>query len=193
MSRSLVAFALITIAATGQTCNGQLVRIPRTRITIPLPHTVGNANKAESEPPWYQYAALLGVGLAGLLAFAVMFTLVDWLRSGRRCRAVIRIIVAPSGEAPDEVRAAWVGLELPLIGGKLEAERLTAEASLSCRKVTVPSGYAVDGNAALVILESACPAAADWWRTHCPHVAVSGYQFVFSAEVCEPAKQIGRE
>ena len=94
MTRSIVAFALISIAATGQPCNGQLVRIPRTRIAIPVPHTVGNSKTAETETPWYEYVAVVGVISVGLLSFAGIFVLVDRLRNGRGSRAAIRIIAA---------------------------------------------------------------------------------------------------
>jgi hypothetical protein len=99
-------------------------------------------------------------------------------------RAVVRIVAPPPGEAPFEVRQAWVGLELPLIPGQVEAQRLTGQQVLSGQPVEAPAGYAVDGATAVAALESVRPEAARWWRENAPDVLARGYQLVFPAGVC---------
>ncbi len=42
----------------------------------------------------------------------------------------VRIIAAPPGEAPEEVRQAWIGLELPLAAGEKKARALFASGAL---------------------------------------------------------------
>jgi hypothetical protein len=84
----------------------------------------------------------------------------SWKRPIRQ--AIIRIIATPPGEAPEFVRRAWVGLELPVVRGQTLPEMLTAQGVLSSQKQNPQPGYAVNGRAAIKILESACPEAAEW-------------------------------
>jgi|GEM_PF-2409638 hypothetical protein len=78
----------------------------------------------------------------------------------------IKIIKIPEGEAPFEVRQAWVGLTLPCepVFGypKLESpERgvVTGQPNQSRRSV-----FLVPVVSALEILEQSDPEAAQWWR-----------------------------
>ena len=79
----------------------------------------------------------------------------------------IKVIHIPGGEAPFEVRAAWVGLTLPCdpyVGhpddGK-ECGVLTGAPSARTRYgVSVPQAEAI------AILEQVDPRAAEWWRAH---------------------------
>jgi hypothetical protein len=110
----------------------------------------------------------------------------------------IRIIATPPGEAPIEVRRAWVGLILPLVPGYSEPVE-----TLTCGVLTGPRhwlgrlwwlltdrfdpirGYAVPVDEALVLLAGASPSAAAWWRENTPHLIGAGRTFGFPAEVCE--------
>jgi hypothetical protein len=83
------------------------------------------------------------------------------------------------------VRHAWVGLLLPLIEGQVQTEYAVAQQVVSHALVTAPSAYAVEGTAAIGVLESANPEAAAWWRQNAPEVLAAGYQLIFPAEVCE--------
>lgn len=110
----------------------------------------------------------------------------------------IRIIARPPGEAPEYVRDAWIGLELPLSGWLFRGRRLYATAgvlsgprtwaqrlrALLLGGVQWRSGYAVKALRAVAILETRNPAAAAWWRTNCPHLLRSTRAFVFPTEVC---------
>lgn len=97
----------------------------------------------------------------------------------------VRVVAIPAGEAPEHVRAAWVGLVLPLVGGQRGPSRQTTFGVLSNDRVGQRAGYAVNGRVAVELLASQDPDAAAWWRRHAPHVLEHGYELVFPAEVCE--------
>jgi len=109
----------------------------------------------------------------------------------------VRIIATPPGEAPLDVREAWVGLLLPLVDEDSEAR-----ASLTSGVLTGPksflstlgwllrgrakrvNGYRVNALVAIGILEKHAPEAARWWQTHSPSRSPNRL-FMFHAEVCE--------
>ena len=110
----------------------------------------------------------------------------------------IRIVRAPAGEAPEEIRQAWVGLELPLSSRHPGLARLPGWGVLSGPKTfwrgishllfrpkNKISGYAVPGDAALELLAKHAPVAAEWWRQNAPHVAARGQILLFDAQACE--------
>ncbi len=103
----------------------------------------------------------------------------------------------PPGEAPEEVRRAWVGvtIPLPLFHKRSKAWRtagvLTGPKTLFARlsslwsgRLKRESGYAVSVIEAIAALEAANPVAAKWWRENAPHLVRPGRAFVFSSEVC---------
>lgn len=112
----------------------------------------------------------------------------------------VRIIRAPAGEAPEWVREAWVGLELPLA----ESDEITIETS---GVLTAPStrlgfwwarlrgrthhttGYVVGSARAIQLLSCSRPDAADWWRTHAPRFCGPYEQFLFDTPACEPSPE----
>lgn len=106
----------------------------------------------------------------------------------------IVVIAPPSGSHPLWVRERWVGLVLPL------AQRDSRERSYPVfqvldgphkfwaslwkvlrRKVEWESGYLVDCNEAVQILEDAHPEAAAWWRENAPHMLRPGQKFIFGS------------
>jgi hypothetical protein len=89
------------------------------------------------------------------------------------------------------VRQAWVGLELPLILDQTRPEHMAVQGAVSQQPVAAPAGYAVEGKAAIAVLESANAEIASWWRENAPHVLAPGYQLVFPAEVCERLDDLG--
>ncbi len=112
-------------------------------------------------------------------------------------RAFIRIIAIPPGEAPEDIRRAWVGVRipLPLFHGHAKDWRsvgvLTGPKSFFARLLALFSGrfvrrhgYAVSVIEAISALEAANPAAAKWWRENTPRAIGPGKAFVFAAEVC---------
>jgi hypothetical protein len=97
----------------------------------------------------------------------------------------VRITATPPGEAPEEVRRAWVGLELPLAPGSTEPQPMAVEGVVSGAAAGTPLGYAVEGWTAISRLDAHASEAAAWWRAHAPHVMEGGYELIFPAEVCE--------
>jgi hypothetical protein len=78
--------------------------------------------------------------------------------------ASVMIVKVPAGEAPLEVRKAWVGLTLPLSRGA------AGSCSEYCANITSGSFagrrqvYPVDAVTAIDILERQNPDAAAWWK-----------------------------
>ena len=111
----------------------------------------------------------------------------------------VRIISTPPGEAPQNVREAWVGLKLPIEGGG--PQRILAQGVLSGPKTfwglvlsllfgwtKQQEGYAVDSVKAVDILNEKSPEAAAWWKKNVPHLIQSGKRLLFSLEVCEEVR-----
>jgi hypothetical protein len=108
----------------------------------------------------------------------------------------IRVVRMPTtGEAPEEVRKAWVGLELPLHApgvrrtneyGLLSApnSRLLRWIRSRLGLVHPTVGYAVAARVAVDELAKKAPHAAQWFRQNIPHVLSSGGLLFFEVEVC---------
>lgn len=99
----------------------------------------------------------------------------------------IRITKTPAGEAPPEIRKAWIGLTLPCapylgcpVHG-LEQGVLTGKPAgcLICGR----NGFSVPQDQAIAILEKERPEAAAWWKEK-GFPQTDGY-FGFSAEEAE--------
>jgi hypothetical protein len=110
----------------------------------------------------------------------------------------IRIVAVPPGEAPEEVRRAWVGLVLPLAAGEFVPRRVRGAGVLTgprsvlgwlLARLTGRSryfyGYVVHAAQAVALLSEQAPGAAQWWRECAPHACRPGRCFLFAAEVCE--------
>jgi hypothetical protein len=110
----------------------------------------------------------------------------------------IRIARIPSGEAPSWVREKWVGLELPLANhdqGPRDAytsgvlsgprNRLIAAWWGLLGRLQQKSGYAVDAQEALAILEKSAPDAAFWWRENVPRLRARKQTFLFDVSACD--------
>jgi hypothetical protein len=110
----------------------------------------------------------------------------------------IRIIDVPPGEAPEWVRQAWVGLELPLVRGEDGPRYMNSHGVLSgrgnwfvrlWRQLTGAADpkpqYAVRVIDAMDVLDDANPEAAAWWHENTPHLIRPQAVFGFAPEVCE--------
>lgn len=73
----------------------------------------------------------------------------------------IRIISIPSGEAPEWVRKAWIGLELEIAESSKDV-KVFHEGALG-GKVQNLGGYSVDFSRAMTILSDKNKRAAEWW------------------------------
>ena len=108
----------------------------------------------------------------------------------------IRITSVPPGEAPLEIRQAWVGLVLPLYrthartyftSGVLSRPRGTLGIlrHLLAFRYKLERGYAVSSLAAIAVLEGANPAAARWWRENAGYGENVRRYFLFADDCCE--------
>jgi hypothetical protein len=122
-------------------------------------------------------AWMILLGLGAVVVIAVVL-----LRPGKASAGRICIVALPPGEAPENIRQAWIGLELPFTGA---GRPVAVVGVLSRDSAGRCEGYEVDGATAVRLLAANAPDAAAWWRRHAPHVLASGYQLVFPAEVCE--------
>ncbi len=110
----------------------------------------------------------------------------------------IRIKSTPLGEAPEQVRQAWIGLEIP-VPARFSGRRkkwgvgvLSGPRSLYGFLVAFVfghvqryEGYTVSARVAVELLAVRSPEAADWWRKHAPHLFTRERHFIFPAENCE--------
>lgn len=110
----------------------------------------------------------------------------------------VRIVKRPFGEAPEEIRDAWIGLLLPVspdCPSPMEAYALgvlSAPRSLFGLwlkqwfppKEPPVRGYAVDALTAFRRLETVNPSAAEWWRTNTPHLLNRGRILFFDEDCC---------
>jgi hypothetical protein len=110
----------------------------------------------------------------------------------------VRVVQTPPGEAPIEVREAWVGLVLPLLPGEIGPRQLMTQGVLTgprnllgyvfarlLRRFKMVYGFRVDGAGAVEVLARHNASAADWWHAHAPAHVQPGRGLVFHAEVCE--------
>lgn len=112
----------------------------------------------------------------------------------------LRILRTPTGAAPEHVRRAWIGLELPLleggqylVQGVLDTERIQSRLQLLWWRLTGrvvrQRGFSVYVLDALDALERERPLEASWWRHNAPHLCVPGSVFVFDAACGEPVEE----
>jgi hypothetical protein len=110
---------------------------------------------------------------------------------------LIRITAVPPGEAPPEVRRAWVGLLLPLAPGEVGPRTMQTSGVLTGpRNLLVSllhvllgwtkqqSGYVVDAAQAVWLLGAEAPEAAAWWHENASHMLQQGRRFMFPSWCC---------
>jgi hypothetical protein len=114
----------------------------------------------------------------------------------------IRIISIPPGEAPEEVRKAWIGLVLPVpdkyadvdvapVAGVLSGPKTFFGAILARFRGQIKRepGYVVAADTAVEILNQHAPDAAAWWRQNAGRAIAPGKHFVFARDVCEVIRE----
>ena len=109
----------------------------------------------------------------------------------------VRIIRRPDGEAPEWVRDAWIGLELPLlepdpltyriVGGILTMPKnlIGYWLGVLAGRSRLVTGYLVDAHRAVQLVETRNPTAAVWWRTQAGATVQPGQGFIFDLPACE--------
>lgn len=114
--------------------------------------------------------------------------------SGKTFR--IRIVRRSEGEAPDWVRDAWIGVEIPLLApdavstfgfGVLSGPKnIVLDCFLGLIGRAKPiAGYVVAADTAVDCLMEHAPAAAGWWREQAPYLVRKGARFIFDSPACE--------
>ena len=93
----------------------------------------------------------------------------------------IRITNTPPGQAPEWVRKAWIGLELP-VDESIDAQKGT-QIGARGGKPENSGGYPIRTEDAISSLREKSPKAARWWETNVPLELVPN--LVFKREVCE--------
>jgi len=110
----------------------------------------------------------------------------------KACR--IRIIDTPPGEAPEEIRRAWIGIELDSWSGRKQNRGfgvLTGPKTLFRLLFTfrgeamAMDGYGVFALRAFEELAKHNPAAEKWWRENAGHLYRKGMGLVFDAGACQ--------
>jgi hypothetical protein len=169
------------------------VYIPGVRPGFTPADRVHSAERDEKkEPtPWSNNDWVGGFAIF-VFAFAATVLVVGGVAASRGAvRGRIRITATPSGDAPEEIRRAWVGLELPL--GRTGLQRLEAEGVTSGRGAGVVEGYVVCGKVAVELLAAHAPEAAEWWRRNAPQVLAAGYELLFPRAACQPLDDAGEK
>lgn len=112
----------------------------------------------------------------------------------------VRITATPPGEAPQEVREAWVGLELPIALGTVAGRHLALTSGVLSAprsfwerlfhfftgQMRVKLGYPVVAKEAVDLLALTRPDAAMWWRSNCAPMLDGKRLFLFPSHVCQP-------
>ena len=93
----------------------------------------------------------------------------DWRRTAGELQPIdgIRVVAAPSGDAPEPIRRSWVGLTLPLAPGEDGPQCLTVSRE-SDGSPRYGMYYVVRVVDAISVLEQSAPADAAWWRENQP-------------------------
>jgi hypothetical protein len=193
IQRAVFVFAILIWVAFAGPCWAQRgipfrppIRLPAPRI-IPIPvHPVSGHSDIRNSPSATNNTdnGIVVIGIIAALGAVVALIVGIALWNGRTV-ARLRIIATPPGEAPERIRRAWVGVELPLRRGETEPSDHVSVGVLSHLAPARTMGYAVDGRATVKALASHSPEAATWWREHAPHVLQRGYRFFFPCEACE--------
>ena len=111
----------------------------------------------------------------------------------------IRIIAVPPGEAPENIRQAWIGVVIPLLPPPLDEKRFIPSAGVLSGPTTLLGqisalvrgkrfqsyGYAVETLDAVDALAKKDTEAAQWWYKNASFRMKKGQLLVFPAYVCE--------
>jgi len=110
--------------------------------------------------------------------------------------ALLKVTSVPPGEAPDWVRAEWVGLSLPLADADGSIHTLETVGVLSqptsrftyllarlFGRIKRESGYLVFCKEAIEVLQNSSPTAAAWWLSNTPWVTHPSATFMFQQGV----------
>ena len=109
----------------------------------------------------------------------------------------IEIIAAPTGESPQWVRDAWIGLRVKTLNdapvdvrtaGVLSGPKSVFGQVLHALmgKTVTKRGYVVKASEVVGLLALENEAAALWWIENSPHAMNDGQVFLFEEACCRP-------
>jgi hypothetical protein len=166
-----------------------MTRLPALAVTVALLGWPSAAIAKLAEPDSAPAATTTLVEPAVILLACLLAPLgvVMVLAALRRARPAgwVRIVALPPGEAPPGIRAAWVGLELPLAPGFPGPVTYRTYGVMTGESVGAETGYVVDGRAAVAKLAEWNATAAAWWEEHVPRVLARGHRLMFAEDVCQ--------
>lgn len=93
---------------------------------------------------------------------------------------MIEIIGTPPGNAPENIRQAWIGMKLPAVGRDLPARKRDWVRDGHQND----GGYCVEGPVAMAALKIHNEVAWAWWQDYCPQLLLGG-ELIFKADVCK--------
>lgn len=111
----------------------------------------------------------------------------------------IEIIAAPSGESPQWVRDAWIGLKVKALNEE-PTEMRTAGVMSGPKsmvgmvvhalrgKAETKRGYIVRAKEVVGLLALQNEEAARWWIDNVPHAMADGQVFLFEDRCCRPVR-----
>jgi hypothetical protein len=103
----------------------------------------------------------------------------------KRAVACISFTSPPRGEAPDDIRRAWVGLSVPVTARESQLLKKVAVSGIVSGHAEHWDGYSIESRKCIEHLRAHNPKAAAWWRDNFPHFLKRGRSFIWSAESCE--------
>lgn len=120
--------------------------------------------------------------------------------------ASVRIVSAPPGDAPEEVRRAWVGLVVPLPRGSSGPRSVHTVGVLTgphtwyrqlwaviTGRAEKMRGFVLDARQCFDLLDAHDPVAAEWWRKNTPHLLRPGQTLLFPSVTCELLVEPGQD
>lgn len=127
-------------------------------------------------PPWVYY-------VGAIVAILIMFYLLG--EKSQPPAGYVKVTTPPPGEAPDHVRAAWVGMKLPLTPDHQQPAYLPALGLSHPLSDGTYHGFSVKGRTALRLLQVRNPAAARWWVKNVPDITKPEYRLLFPTSCCQ--------
>jgi hypothetical protein len=115
---------------------------------------------------------------------------IEGYKAGKHLRYISIVSTPPGAGVPEEVRAKWVGLTLPLSPVTYPQPK---NYKLNVSEPTDPTemlGYCVSIEAAIAVLEQAHPGAAAWWRTNHPQLFEGQRTWIYDAACCKEVDRV---
>lgn len=98
----------------------------------------------------------------------------------------IRITGVPGGQAPEEIRQDWIGVEIPIDDNEEQPSVQETGGVIDRGEHPVPKRvYSVFALEAFAALKLHSKTAWDWWYQATPHLFAEGRHLLFDESACE--------